>query len=238
MIHDIVNSWRLEDRWRDREDHQRKKEKREGTVGRNGDWRSKNLRGGHCYYQNHKGVVCRASLVSQLTLKCDCSPFKQSTHIGVLYRLGITVSSRPYHRLNCIVLTLCSFAVVPVFFRCPARTRWAQFVEILLKLFVVVVFKSPAAINCWWMLNNLIKIDMLSAAREAHWKKCERGFYNAAAEGRVFHVMDRPQANKLFIYFVPFLNHHNSCCLFHAYNTQLVSKSGKLCRSSNSQFID
>ena len=67
---------------------------------------------------------------------------------------------------------------------------------------------------------------------------CERGFYNAAAEGRVFHVMDRPQANKLFIYFVPFLNHHNSCCLFHAYNTQLVSKSGKLRRSSNSQFID
>lgn len=79
---------------------------------------------------------------------------------------------------------------------------------------------------------------MLSAAREAHRKKCERGFYNAAAEGRVFHVMDRPQANKLFINFVPFLNHHNSCCLFHTYNTQLVSKSGKLRRSSNSQFID
>ena len=174
--------------------------------------------------------------MSQLTLKCDCSPFKQSTHIGVLYRLGITVSSRPYHRLNCIVLTLCSFVVVPVFFDVLQgrvelsllRCCWS----------CMLVFKSPAAINCWWMLNNLIKIDMLSAAREAHWKKCERGFYNAAAEGRVFHVMDRPQANKLFIYFVPFLNHHNSRCLFHAYNTQLVSKSGKLRRSSNSQFID
>ena len=44
MIHNIVNSWRLEDRWRDREDHQRKKEKRERTVVRNGEkklaWRS------------------------------------------------------------------------------------------------------------------------------------------------------------------------------------------------------